>query len=339
MRRRFIRRMWLGLGMFLLLVFLASALAVALLSGGFHAGRGVVVPGAILAVLLLGFAVAAVVRTVRGTAGPVGDVMEAADRVAGGDYTARVAERGPGETRRLARAFNEMTERLQANDEQRRSLLADLAHELRTPLAVIQGTVEGVLDGLYAPDPRHLEPVLDETRVMARLLDDLRTLSTAEAGVLRLDRTTVEPGDLVDDAVGAFRSRADAAGVALDGRVDPGAPAVDADPVRIGEVLGNLLQNALRHTPAGGSVEVTAASADGGRAVSFAVEDTGSGIPPEDLPHVFERFVKSADSGGAGLGLAIAKTLVEAHGGTIAAENRAGGGTTVRFTLPVPALG
>jgi two-component system, OmpR family, sensor histidine kinase BaeS len=337
MRRHFVRRMWFALGGFLLLVFVSSALAVALLSGAFHAGRPVVVPGAILALVLLGLAVAAVVRTVRRTAGPVGDVMEAADRVAGGDYSVRVAERGPGETRRLARAFNEMTERLEANDQQRRSLLADLAHELRTPLSVIQGTVEGVLDGLYPADRRHLEPVVDETRVMARLLDDLRTLSTAEAGALRLDRTTVHPAELVDDAVAAFRSRADAARVVLGSRPAGDLPAVDADPVRIGEVLGNLLQNALRHTPPGGTVEVTAAPADEGRAVSFTVEDTGSGIPPEDLPHVFDRFVKAADSGGAGLGLAIAKSLVEAHGGTISAQHRTGGGTTVRFTLPASA--
>jgi signal transduction histidine kinase len=262
--------------------------------------------------------------------------MAAADRVAAGDYGVRVPERGTREVRRLARAFNSMTERLGANDEQRRSLLADLAHELRTPLSVIRGNVEGVLDSLYPADRAHLGPVLDETTVMARLLDDLRTLSTAEAGALRLDPQRVEPTELVDEAVESFRSRADAAGVTLRAEVAPELPAVDADPMRVGEVLGNLLQNAIRHTPGGGAVHVTAAPADHDRAVEFIVDDTGPGIPPEMLSSVFDRFVKAADTGGAGLGLAIAKGLVEAHGGRIAAERRPGGGTRIRFTLPAP---
>jgi two-component system sensor histidine kinase BaeS len=220
---------------------------------------------------------------------------------------------------------------LAASEAQRRDLLADLAHELRTPLSVIQGHVEGILDGLYAPDPAHLDPVLEETRVMARLLDDLRTLSTAEAGVLRLHRQAVEPDQLVSDAVAAFRSRADGAGVRLEGRTVPDLDPIEVDPVRIGEVLSNLLLNAVRHTPSGGSVTVAAGRADGG--IAFSVRDTGTGIPPDVLPHVFDRFVKAADTGGAGLGLAIAKSLVEAHGGTITAESRAGG-TTMRFVLP-----
>jgi signal transduction histidine kinase len=333
-RGRFIRRMWFGVLFFFGLVFLASALAVSLLSGAFHLRRGLVVPGALLGLVILGLAIGAVVRTVRRMAGPVADVMAAADRVAAGDYGVRVPERGTREVRRLARAFNAMTEHLGANDEQRRSLLADLAHELRTPLSVIRGSVEGVLDGLYPADRAHLGPVLDETTVMARLLDDLRTLSTAEAGALRLDRERVGPTELVEDAVASFRSRADAAGVTLRTEVASGLPAVDADPMRVGEVLGNLLQNAVRHTPRGGSVHVKGAPADDDRAVEFIVDDTGSGIPPEMMSSVFDRFVKAADTGGAGLGLAIAKGLLEAHGGRIAAERRPGGGTRVRFTLP-----
>jgi signal transduction histidine kinase len=259
-------------------------------------------------------------------------VMEAADRVAGGDYSTRVQVRGPGEVGRLASSFNQMTERLQANETQRRALLADVAHELRTPLSVIRGNVEGMLDGVYPPDEAHLGPVLEETAVMARLLDDLQTLSTAEAGVLRLHRERIDPTALAEDAAAAFRSRADRAGVALECRAAGPVPEVDVDPLRVGEVLANLLTNAIRHTPSGGTVRVEVEAVAGG--VAFTVADTGPGIDARDLPHVFGRFVKSADSGGAGLGLAIARSLVEAHGGRITAASAPGHGTTMRFVVP-----
>ncbi len=333
-RRRFVRRFGLMLAAFWVLLFMTSALAVAVLSGVFGLGRhrGLIPLAAILGVLLLvGFV--AIGRSVRRMARPLGDVMEAADRVAGGDYAVRVQERGPREMRRLARSFNQMTERLGSDEERRRNLLADVAHELRTPLSVILGNTEGMLDGLYPADPEHLQPLVETTRVMARLLDDLQVLSTAEAGALKLHREPVEPAHLVADAVAAFRSRAGEKGVRLEERAAaPGLPVLEVDPVRVGEVLSNLVANAVRHTPSGGSVTVSA-SRDGDDGVSFEVVDTGPGIPPEALSHVFERFVKSADSGGAGLGLAIAKTLVEAHRGTISAESGPAGGTTVRFRL------
>ncbi len=340
-RRRFPRRLGILFALFFGLTFVASAIAVRLLSGGFGGPGG---PGGPrggpplvpLPVLGVGVLVAVLVagRVVRRMAAPVGDVMEAADRVAGGDYGARVEARGPAEVRRLARSFNQMAERLEAHEAQRRSLLADVAHELRTPLSVIRGNVEGMLDGLYPADEAHLGPVLEETAVMARLLDDLQTLSTAEAGVLRLHRERVDPASLVEDAAAAFRVRAGTAGVALDWRVAPGVPELDVDPVRIGEVLANLLSNAVRHTPRGGSVVVAVEPAAAG--VSLTVSDTGTGIDAHDLPHVFDRFVKSSASGGAGLGLAIAKSLVEAHGGEITAAPRPGGGTTMRVLLPGP---
>jgi signal transduction histidine kinase len=334
MRRRFARRVALFVALFFGFLFIANALAFALFSGLFDRDehRGLGLPGAILGLVLL-VAFLAAGRAVRRMAQPIGEVMEAADRVAAGDYAARVDERGPREIRRLARSFNAMAQRLEASEEHRRNLLADVAHELRTPLSVIQGNTEGILDGLYAPDRAHLEPVLEETRVMSRLLDDLQTLSTAEAGALRLHRAPVDPGELVADAVAAFRSSAEAAGVTLEPRVAPGLPAVEVDTVRIGQVLANLLQNALRHTPSGGSAVVAADRVEGGL-VAFAVEDTGPGIPAEVVPHVFDRFVKAAGSTGAGLGLAIARSLVEAHGGEITAENRPEGGTRVRFVLP-----
>jgi signal transduction histidine kinase len=338
-RGRFMRRVALLFLLFLLLTSVASGIFVRWLGGGFGHGGPRGGPWLPLPLLLLGVVVVAVVagRAVRRVAAPIGDVMEAADRVAAGDYAARVQARGPDEVRRLAQSFNQMTERLEANEAQRRHLLADVAHELRTPLSVIRGNVEGMLDGLYPLDQAHLGPVLEETAVMARLLDDLQILSTAEAGALRLHRERVEPASLAEDAAAAFQARAGTAGVRLDWRAAPGLPELDVDPVRIGEVLANLLSNAVRHTPAGGSVRVVVEPSPGG--VAFTVADTGGGIAPEDLPHVFNRFVKSRDSGGAGLGLAIAKSLVEVHGGTITAESRPGGGTTMRFVLPARVRG
>jgi signal transduction histidine kinase len=333
MRRHFLRRVGLMVFAFFGITFLASALAVAAISGvlGLGRHRGLIPAAAILGLLLV-VALVAVGRTARRMAGPMGEVMEAADRVSGGDYDVRVDERGTPEMRRLARSFNAMTERLRVSEDQRRDLLADVAHELRTPLSVIQGNAEGLLDGLYPPDRAHLEPLIEETKVMSRLLDDLLRLSTAEAGALRLHRSRVDPGQLVEDLVAAFRTQADGAGVRLEGRVENGLPEIDVDPIRIGEVLANLLSNALRHTPPDGSVVVEATPASPG--VSFTVTDTGAGIPLDALPYVFDRFVKSKDSGGAGLGLAIAKALVESHGGRIAAESEPGRGTTVRVVLP-----
>jgi signal transduction histidine kinase len=334
MRRFFLRRVALALVGLFVLVFGASALAVALFLGA--RGRGSVVAAAVGAIVLLLFVVAMVGRAIRRMAAPIGDVMDAADRVAAGDYGTRVQPRGSREICGLARAFNAMAERLQSNEDQRRSLLADVAHELRTPLSVIRGNAEGMIDGLYPTDEAHLGPIVEETDVMARLLDDLATLSTAEAGTLALYRERVAPADLVGESVSAFRTQAVSSGVALEGRADPSLPDLDVDPVRIHEVLANLLSNALRHTPGGGSVSLTAHASDDGRGVRFTVRDTGSGIPPDQLPLVFERFTRSADSGGAGLGLAIAKGLVGAHGGTIEAESEPGHGTTIRFTLPIP---
>ncbi len=264
----------------------------------------------------------------------VGVLMDAADRVAGGDLATRVPDTGARQLGRLTSAFNEMAEHLETNEQRRRELLADIAHELRTPLQVIRGSVEGMLDGLYPIDADRVRPLLDETIVMARLLDDLRTLSMAEAGVLELHRETIDPRSTADDVVHTFRSMAEDAGVMLEPRHGASIPAsIEADPVRVAEVLNNLIANALRHTPSGGGVSVEVAGEPHGD-VSFVVADTGPGIDPELLPFVFDRFTTSADTDGTGLGLAIAKRLVQAHGGTIDASANASGGTTIRFTLP-----
>jgi two-component system OmpR family sensor kinase/two-component system sensor histidine kinase BaeS len=225
-----------------------------------------------------------------------------------------------------------MADRLERNEQRRRDLLADVAHELRTPLSVIRGRVEGMRDGLYEIDAEHLGLIEQETDVMARLLGDLQLLSNAEAGALPLHRERLGPMELVDAAVAAYRAQAGEAGVALEARSEAGVPRLNVDRVRIGEVLSNLVANAIRHTPAGGTVTVAVAHA--GEAVTFEVADTGEGIPADELQAVFDRFAKSPESRGAGLGLAIAKSLVEAHDGTISAESTPGRGTTMRFVLP-----
>jgi two-component system sensor histidine kinase BaeS len=326
------RRIVVLLGLLFLLLLAATMLTVAVATAAFggasHGARIAAGAGGaalfILGLLFIG-------RSVRRMAGPIGEVMEAADRVADGDYSARVAARGPGEVRRLGRSFNEMTARLQASDDQRRRLLADVTHELRTPLAVIRGNLEGIVDGVYAADEEHISMVLEETRVMARLLDDLQILSTADAGALGLNREPTDLGALADEVVAAFAPAAAAADVALSASSDSLAE-IDVDPLRIRQVLENLVANALRHTPAGGTVTIRLSEHEGRLVV--AVSDTGSGIPPEQLDSIFDRYARSADSGGSGLGLAIAKSLVEAHGGSIQAENAAGHGATIRLLLP-----
>jgi two-component system, OmpR family, sensor histidine kinase BaeS len=326
MRRHFARRI---VGFFVLL-FAAIVILSTLLGGLIYRGghRGPFFPLAILLVIVV---IVLVARAGRRFAAPVAEVMEAADRVAGGDYRARVAERGPPDVRRLAHSFNEMTERLGSNEERRRQLLADVTHELRTPLSVIRASLEAFVDGLYPTDEAHLRSVLEETTVMSRLLDDLQTLSTAEAGVLRLHREPTAPGDLVDVAVESFAAQARERGIALRAEVEPELPLIEVDRLRIGEVLANLLSNAVRHTARGGDVVAAARPTPAG--LELSVRDTGPGIPPEQLPHVFDRFSRSPDSPGAGLGLAIARSLVEAHGGTIRADSSPSG-TTIAFTLP-----
>jgi signal transduction histidine kinase len=276
-------------------------------------------------------------RRFRRTAATLDDLLAATERVEAGDYTARVAEpeRATRPVRDLVRGFNEMAARLEASDDERRRLLADVSHELRTPLAVVQGNVEAILDGVHEADEEHLDAILEETRVLGRLVDDLRTVTLSEAGRLPLHREPTDLDVLIADAVGSFEPTAASAGVRLDVDVPDDLPILDVDPVRIREVLSNLVANAIRHTPAGGSVLVTAVPTRAGREVGITVRDTGPGIDPALLPHVFDRFAKSADSRGSGLGLAIARSLVEAHGGSISVDSRPGEGAAFRVALPV----
>jgi signal transduction histidine kinase len=287
-----------------------------------------------LAVAVLVVAVLGVIGAARGfsrIARPVGELVDAARQIEAGDYSVRVRERGPRDLRGVARAFNSMTARLETTESARRTFLADVAHELRTPLSVIRGQTESIADGVYPADAEHFSPILDATRTLEALVEDLRTLTLSEAGALRLTKEPVELGALMADVAAAFAPQAESARVALHANAAD-IPPIDADPVRLRAILTNLVGNAIAHTPAGGTVRMTAAATDGG--VEVAVEDTGPGFPADLLPHIFDRFVKGPGSRGSGLGLAIARDLVEAHGGTIRAENRPGGGAAVKLTLP-----
>jgi two-component system sensor histidine kinase BaeS len=292
-------------------------------------------PWIIFPILFWILVISTIVRLVRRftrSVSPIFEVMEATSRVAAGDYAVRVAEPKEPESRRLVASFNIMAERLEANDQQRRRLFADIAHELRTPLSVIQGTVEGMIDGIYPRDDAHLEPLVRESHLIARLLEDLHLLSRAEAGVLHLDR---EPADLrafLTGIVTAWAPRAAQERVSLHGPGPGESVVVSMDGNRMRQVIENLLSNALRHTPHGGTIGIQLAAKP--EMATIAITDTGPGIPDDLLPQIFERFVKSADSGGTGLGLAIARRLTEAHGGTITAASPPDGGTTITLTLP-----
>jgi two-component system sensor histidine kinase BaeS len=293
----------------------------------------------VIAILALVGISTALLRGLSGSARDLDAMLAATRRVEEGDYTVRL-----GRTRsdlapiqELARGFDTMAARLEADEEQRRTLLADVSHELRTPLAVITGNLEAIIDGVYPPDPAHLTPILDETRVMERLIEDLRTVTLSEAGTLALHPEPTDPDVLIAEVLHVFGPGATAAGVTLTTEGTDDLPIIDIDPVRIREVLSNLVANALRHTPSGGSITVRGGITP--TSVVLSVRDTGPGIERELLPHVFDRFVKGSGSRGSGLGLAIARGLVEAHGGTISVDSPPGGGTTFRVELPRSAEG
>ena len=289
--------------------------------------------GAAVAFLLSAVVVATLARGVRTTGSQVAAFVRAAERIEDGDYSVRLDEARPRDLAGVARAFNAMAAKLEATEERRRSFLAELAHELRTPVAVVRGQLEALRDGVYPPDPDHIDPALAQARNLERLVEDVRTLGLAETGGIPLAREPVEPAVLVNETLAGLRPRARDAGVELRSDLPADLPTVVADPARIGGVLSNLVANALDHTPAGGHVIVGARRE--GRQLAVEVRDTGSGFPAELLPHVFERFVKGPGSSGSGLGLAIAHDVVLAHGGTIAAENVPGGGALVRFAVPI----
>jgi signal transduction histidine kinase len=274
---------------------------------------------------------------VRSITRPLRRLTAASRAIASGDLEARVPVRSQDEVGQLAAAFNQMAADLARAEESRRQQAADIAHELRTPLAVIQGQLEALADGIFPADAEHLEPVLAQTQLLTRLIEDLRTLSLADAGRLTLSPVSVNVGEWADGVVSGFQAVAAERGVALNLEIAGNLPEVRVDPGRMSQVLGNLLDNALRHTPEGGRVAIHVTRQ--GRDVVVTVADTGPGVPPEHLPYLFERFwrgdpSRSRRTGGSGLGLAIAQRIVEAHGGRMWAENAPAGGLRVGFSLP-----
>lgn len=292
------------------------------------AGLAAVVVAGLLGALLLW-------QTMR----PLRRLTVATLQIARGDLQQRVPTGSRDELGRLAQAFNTMAEKLAYSEQLRKQMVADIAHELRNPLAVVRANLEAILDGVFQPNRERIVAIRDETLLLHRLIGDLRDLSLADAGELHLHQSNLSVHDLLEHMAALFKPQFSAKGVQLDVEM-PSAPLqVQADSERIGQVLSNLLSNALRYTPAGG--RVVAKAWNGGREVLLAVEDTGSGISDRDLPHVFERFwradlSRTRMSGGSGLGLAIAKQLVEAHGGKIWAESTLGQGTKFTFSLPRP---
>jgi two-component system sensor histidine kinase BaeS len=325
-----------GLLFFLLGMAGLAYLFTRLFGGGSQATLLTWLVGLLLAISFPILVIAFAIRTFRRYVNPLARVMAAADAVAEGDFSVRVPEGGPGEFARLASSFNRMVAELERSDQLRRDLTADVAHELRTPLHIIQGNLEGLLDGVYQPTGEQLNLLLDETRQLTRLVEDLRTLSLAEAGQLSLQREAVNVGELLSDAATSFSAAAEDAGVEVKVEVasESNPLVITGDAGRLDQVLSNLVDNALRHTPKGGLISLRASPAAEG--VCIQVCDNGSGIPAGDLPNIFDRFWRgdSARRGSTGLGLAIARQLIQAHGGTIAVESQPEHGTTFTITIP-----
>ena len=285
--------------------------------------------GAGLMALVLGAALASTISR------PVRELTEGTKALAAGDLGHQVPVRTADEIGQLAQSFNRMSADLAHSTQLRKQMTADIAHDLRTPLSVILGYSEALQDEKLPGTPEVYGAMYRQAQHLNRLIDDLRTLSLADAGQLTLQRRAVRPSDLLEHAAIAYLPQAEERGIQLSVAADA-TPAISVDPDRLGQVIGNLVGNALRHTPDGGHIELAAALA--GPRVVLSVTDDGPGIPVEDLPHIFERFYRGdkarVDDGSSGLGLAIARSLVEAHGGQMGVENVATGGA--RFTGALP---
>lgn len=269
---------------------------------------------------------------------PVAELTRAARAIARGGPVPLVPASGRDEIAELGQAFNHMAAQLAEEEQQRRRLFAGIAHELRTPLAVIQGTLEGMLDRVIEPTPERIAGLHSQAVLLGRLITDLRDLSLAQVGQLRLHRRTIDVAGVVRETLEALAPLAGERAVALRVEAPADLSPVHADPDRLRQVVQNLVENALRHTPSGGEVRITLRDGNGD-GVAMVVADTGSGIRAEDLPHIFEHFYRADASrarstGGTGMGLAIVKSLVEAHGGRVRVESVPGAGSAFTITLP-----
>jgi signal transduction histidine kinase len=278
---------------------------------------------------------------------PVKALSLGASRIASGALKYRVEVQSKDEIGNLAQSFNSMASSLERGEEARRQLNADIAHELRTPLTIIEGTVDGILDGVFQPDPDRLNVIKQQTESLTHLINDLRDLSLIESGQLKLELKPVDMAELVQHKISQIEAPAHEKGIQLEFNAADALPMVMADPVRMEQVISNLLTNAIRHTPRGGTITFSVTRQDNGvnervtgHQLLISVKDTGEGIPPENLPHIFERFYRVDNSrarseGGTGLGLAIVKQIVDAHGGKVRAESQIGKGSTFYVALPV----
>lgn len=271
---------------------------------------------------------------------PLEELASAAQAIGARQLSRRVRVQGTREVMGVAEAFNEMARELESAESLRKNLLADVAHELRSPLTVIQGNLRAILDDVYPLDKTEVARLYDQTRHLSRLVDDLHILAQAEARELPLNLLGVDIPRLLPQVAAAFESLAETQDVSLRVETPPALPLIRADAVRLTQVLHNLLTNALRHTPPGGVITLSAGQVE--NTIHLVVSDTGEGIPPEHLPHIFERFYRAdqsrrRDKGGVGLGLAIAHAIVEAHGGSIRAESPGQDQGSV-FTITFPLL-
>lgn len=296
------------------------------------------VPTVLIGALLIGLTLLMSFLLGRSFVNPLADVIAASQAVAGGDLSSRVTARGPDDLRHLIDSFNAMAEALDRNDRERRSLLADIAHELLTPLTVMRGRLEGIVDGVYPNETGIIAPVLNQTYLLERIVGDLRLLTLAEAGQLPFDFRAVQLTEVAARVVGVFEAEAGERDIRLELDIPQAVPPVRADPQRLEQIIGNLISNAIRYIPNGGQVGVRIEPS--GQFARVSIQDSGPGVPAQDLPQLFTRFwraekSRARSSGGAGLGLAIVKQLVTAHGGDIAARNQERGGLEVTFTLPL----
>jgi len=269
---------------------------------------------------------------------PIRQLTRAAENLSQGDLSQRVQVHGRDELARLGDTFNNMAQGLQRAGEVRRSMTADIAHELRTPLSVQRANLEALEDGVYPLTTEQLQPILEQNLMLTRLVDDLRSLALAEAGQLTLERMPTNLRTLADRMLERFSAQAAAAGVSLSLDAPAHLPNIPIDPGRVEQIITNLLSNALRYTPTGGQIRL--GLGEGAEALALTVRDSGAGIPVEALPHVFERFYRADRSrsraeGGSGLGLAIARQFAEAHGGTLTAANHPEGGAVFTLSLPL----
>ncbi|HJX37273.1 MAG TPA: ATP-binding protein [Anaerolineae bacterium] len=269
---------------------------------------------------------------------PLRKLKAAAQGIAGGDLSQRVDIRSKDEIGELGRTFNQMAENLARAEKLRRNMVADIAHELRNPLTVMRGNLEAILDGVFEPTDENVASIHQQAIFLSRLVDDLQELALADAGQLRIEREPVDLAAVIERTATESGPRAQREGISVAVDVPSDLPVLSADPQRISQVLGNLLDNAIRHSQEGGSVTIRASRKED--AVQVDVVDEGTGLSPEELSLVFERFyrgdkARARATGGAGLGLAIVKQLVEAHGGRVWAESTEGQGATFSFTLPI----